>query len=102
MKDGGVAKAPTPKDESSRGSSRPTSMDLDELGPLEIVQRAVGGKENRDSPKCHSRSSSHDSYFERRLHFKVEDEEEDILTPDGGGKTESALDLSEIQVRRVS
>ena len=48
-------------------------MDLDdELAPLETVQRAVqqrynnGGSPARTMLQMHSRSSSHDSYFESR------------------------------------
>ena len=50
-------------------------MDLDdELAPLETVQRAVQQRYNGGSPngrtaalhQMHSRSSSHDSYFESR------------------------------------
>ncbi len=93
--------------------SRPTSMEVDEddhLASLEVVQRAVGGVRMRnESPKTHSRSSSHESYFERRWsrHFpdKEEEEGEEAATPSmeeaagkKGGTTESALDLSEIQM----
>lgn len=37
--------------------SRPQSMDLDQVAPLELVQRAVGHltADIRESPKCHSR-----------------------------------------------
>ena len=38
--------------------------DHDMLGALETVTRAV---QHRSSPKHHSRSSSHDSYFERKM-----------------------------------
>eukprot|EP00095_Tigriopus_kingsejongensis_P002221 maker-scaffold817_size93049-snap-gene-0.9 protein:Tk02221 transcript:maker-scaffold817_size93049-snap-gene-0.9-mRNA-1 annotation:"cdc42 gtpase-activating" len=85
--------------DSSHGS-RPISMDLDELGPLEIVQRAVAQAGSaRNSPKTHSRSSSHDSYFERKLsvQFKSGDDIE-LLSPVEGQKTDSNLDLSEIQM----
>ena len=60
-------------------------MDLDELAPLELVQQAVRGHvtnnppstDNNDpngSPKTHSRSSSHDSYFERKLSVSFNNE----------------------------
>ena len=72
-------------------TSRPDSMlmeDKDDIGPLEAVSRAI---QHRDSPKTHSRSSSHDSYFERQhLLRRSSAEDED--------KMESSLDLSEIQV----
>ena len=73
--------------------SRPMSMDLDELAPLEVVQRAVGNAvKNYGSPaKCHSRSNSHDSYFESKQRLT----DSTITTPN---KSESALDLSEIQM----
>ena len=76
-------------------TSRPDSMlmeDKDDIGPLEAVSRAI---QHRDSPKTHSRSSSHDSYFERqhllRRSSTAEDDDEDKIM-------ESSLDLSEIQV----
>jgi hypothetical protein len=62
-------------------------MDLDEVAPLEVVQRVMLVK----AAKCHSRSSSHDSYFERKLSAAYKSEDED----DTKG---SALDLSEIQM----
>ena len=76
-------------------TSRPDSMlmeDKDDIGPLEAVSRAI---QHRDSPKTHSRSSSHDSYFERqhllrRSSAEGDDEDNKIM--------ESSLDLSEIQV----
>ena len=89
----------------------------DTLGPLEAVTQAVGEhRRQQDSPKCHSRSSSHDSYFERKLsvQFKMdmEDEpEEDVmadlsdnivgeaaLSPSPKMKVDSSLDISEIQM----
>ena len=74
--------------------SRPVSMDLDDVGPLETVSKAVGNiiaaRAVTDSPKCHSRSSSHDSYFERKLSVQFKD--------DSDKKSESELDLSEIQM----
>ena len=76
--------------------SRPMSMDLDELAPLEIVQRAVGASQvARNSPKCHSRSSSHDSYFERKMSSLFGGSSE-LPTPDQN--VTSNLDLSEIQM----
>jgi len=41
-------------------------QDSDVLAPLETVTSAVSRYRHSDSPKCHSRSSSHDSYFERK------------------------------------
>ena len=79
------------------------SGESDVLGPLEIVTSAVGERTGRESPKCHSRSSSHDSYFERKqnVQFKIdmdteEEEEEEVVSPQL--KPDSSLDISEIQV----
>ena len=79
------------------------SGESDVLGPLEIVTSAVGERTGRESPKCHSRSSSHDSYFERKqnVQFKIdmdteEEEEEEAVSPQL--KPDSSLDISEIQV----
>ena len=80
------------------------SGESDVLGPLETVTSAVGERTGRESPKCHSRSSSHDSYFERKqnVQFKIdmdceeEEEEEEIVSPQL--KPDSSLDISEIQV----
>ena len=87
---------------------------VDSLGPLEAVTKAVS-ELRRDSPKCHSRSSSHDSYFERKLsvQFRMEmDDEPDVdMTGDVSVsdidkdvrsspkmKVDSSLDISEIQM----
>ena len=80
-------------------TSRPISVEMDEVAPLETVKKAVGSiiasrANNPSSPKCHSRSSSHDSYFERSVQFKM-DEDDEEKKPE---KTESELDLSEIQM----
>ena len=78
------------------------SGESDMLGPLEAVTTAVGERTGRESPKCHSRSSSHDSYFERKqnVHFKIdmeaEEEEGDAVSLQL--KPDSSLDISEIQV----
>ena len=80
------------------------SGESDVLGPLETVTSAVGERTGRESPKCHSRSSSHDSYFERKqnVQFKIdmdceeEEEEEGEVSPQL--KPDSSLDISEIQV----
>ena len=81
------------------------SGESDVLGPLETVTSAVGERTGRESPKCHSRSSSHDSYFERKqsVQFKIEmdceeeeEEEEEVVSPQL--KPDSSLDMSEIQV----
>lgn len=86
----------------SPNESRPISMDLDELAPLELVQRAMGQSSIKNSPKTHSRSSSHDSYFERKLsvQFNSGDEGGELLSPAEGepSRLESNLDLSEIQM----
>ena len=75
--------------------------EMDMLAPLETVTRAVSDY-RRDSPKCHSRSSSHDSYFERKLavQFKVdmESEAEPEVSPVHNIKVDSSLDISEIQM----
>ena len=77
-------------------NSRPMSQDLDELAPLEIVQRAVGASQMaRNSPKGHNRSSSHDSYFERKLSSLFGGSSE-LPTPDAN--IASNPDLSEIQM----
>ncbi len=98
----------------SSAASPPTgnhSETGDELGDLEHVSsqfaRGGGGSGSggRDSPKCHSRSSSHDSYFEQRklsVQFKLDlddedgecEEEEEGLSP----RHVSSLDISEIAV----
>ena len=40
----------------------------DDLCPLEAVSKAVASSNvMKDSPRTHSRSNSHDSYFERKL-----------------------------------
>ncbi len=98
----------------SSAASPPTgnhSETGDELGDLEHVSsqfaRGGGGSGSggRDSPKCHSRSSSHDSYFEQRklsVQFKLDlddedgecEEEEEGLSP----RNVSSLDISEIAV----
>ena len=80
--------------------------ELDMLAPLETVTRAVTravSDYRRDSPKCHSRSSSHDSYFERNLsvQFKVDPEAEteaEKVCPSPRMKIDSSLDISEIQM----
>ena len=56
----------------------------DLLCPLETVSKAVANV-MKDSPRTHSRSNSHDSYFERRKSLE-------------NTKMDSSLDLSEIQV----
>ena len=89
---------------------------VDSLGPLEAVTKAVSElRRERDSPKCHSRSSSHDSYFERKLsvQFRMEmDDEPDVdmsgdvsvsdidkdVSPSPKMKVDSSLDISEIQM----
>ena len=82
------------------------SGEVDMLGPLEAVTRAVSDY-RRDSPKCHSRSSSHDSYFERKLsvQFKMDMDESEIcedmekdVSPSPKMKIDSSLDISEIQM----
>lgn len=85
--------------------SRPISLDLDELAPLEVVQKAVGQKvgtvgSSRNSPKTHSRSSSHDSYFEPTRKLSVQfSEDEELLSPNAETeRLDSNLDLSEIQM----
>ncbi len=101
--------------QSQESNSGRSSQEIDDVAPLEVVQRAVGGGQGQgqsqgqvlgsplrlkqsSSPhhnkKCHSRSSSHESYFERR-------NSEGGVTESvaaAGSKAESALDLSEIQV----
>ena len=88
--------------------------ELDMLAPLETVTRAVTravSDYRRDSPKCHSRSSSHDSYFERNLslQFKADPEaeteavevseaEKHPACPSPRMKIDSSLDISEIQM----
>ena len=87
--------------------------ELDMLAPLETVTRAVtraASDYRRDSPKCHSRSSSHDSYFERKLavQFKAdleaeaeevsEEVEKDPACSSPRMKIDSSLDISEIQM----
>jgi hypothetical protein len=68
------------------GSRQLSSVELDEVGELEQVAQAVTNLKNSiisnsrtSSPKCHSRSSSHDSYFDKKLAssvvlFKMEDD----------------------------
>jgi hypothetical protein len=85
--------------------SSSTSETRDELGDLEPVAsqfvRGGGGLRDSDSsPKCHSRSSSHDSYFEQRklsVQFKLDldDEEEEDMQLNNNSST---LDISEIGV----
>ncbi|QQP41477.1 Uncharacterized protein FKW44_015869, partial [Caligus rogercresseyi] len=78
-------------------SSRPNSGEVkDEIVPLETVTLALlkssASSSSRESPKTHSRSSSHDSYFESRTPFKPSDSSvESPIDP-------NSLDLSEIQV----
>jgi hypothetical protein len=81
-----------------KSSSRKVSaMDLDELAPLELVQRAVReSAASRYSPKMHSRSSSHDSYFEARL--KQLGGDLDMSQADESVQSPSQLDLSELQM----
>lgn len=63
----------------------------DDLCPLETVSKAVAAANiMKDSPRTHSRSNSHDSYFERKLQM------EQAANKDS--KMDSSLDLSEIQV----
>lgn len=68
----------------------------DDLCPLETVSKAVAAANiMKESPRTHSRSNSHDSYFERKLRM------EQHLNADGANKDskmDSSLDLSEIQV----
>ena len=60
----------------TKGASRPVSMEVnpgatgekgDSIGPLEAVAKGVKSQKlsKMASPKSHSRSSSHDSYFEK-------------------------------------
>ena len=65
----------------------------DDLCPLETVSKAVAASNvMKDSPRTHSRSNSHDSYFERRLRNNpnAKNDVEKVM--------ESSLDLSEIQM----
>jgi len=79
------------------------SGDMDVLGPLETVTSAVSDY-RKESPKCHNRSSSHDSYFERKqsvVQFKIDmddtmEQAEKEVSPHM--KLDSSLDISEIQV----
>ena len=68
----GVTLRPKP----TKGASRPVSMEGDptatgekgdSIGPLEAVAKGVKSQKlsKMASPKSHSRSSSHDSYFEK-------------------------------------
>ena len=99
-------------------ASRPlSSVELDEVGELEQVAQAVSNLKNSiisnsrtSSPKCHSRSSSHDSYFDKKLassvvQFKDADEDSEcaneqfVESPRRTNHHDNAsLDLSEIQV----
>ena len=99
-------------------ASRPlSSVELDEVGELEQVAQAVSNLKNSiisnsrtSSPKCHSRSSSHDSYFDKKLassvvQFKDADEDSEcaneqfVESPRRTNNHDNAsLDLSEIQV----
>ncbi|CAB4068924.1 ARHGAP32 [Lepeophtheirus salmonis] len=90
------------KDLSSSSSSPNSGEVKDEVASLETVTRAIlKTTASRDSPKTHSRSSSHDSYFERTplssLSFKsskpINSDSESPVDPKS-----SSLDLSEIQV----
>ncbi|XP_040573239.2 uncharacterized protein [Lepeophtheirus salmonis] len=90
------------KDLSSSSSSPNSGEVKDEVASLETVTRAIlKTTASRDSPKTHSRSSSHDSYFERTplssLSFKsskpISSDSESPVDPKS-----SSLDLSEIQV----
>ena len=104
---------------SNNAGSRPlSSVEIDEVGELEKVSQAVTNLKNSiisssrtGSPKCHSRSSSHDSYFERKLassvvQFNLEDDgdeqsEKFVESPSkhvGNHFDNASLDLSEIQV----
>ena len=76
------------------------SGESDVLGALETVTSALGERTGRDSPKCHSRSSSHDSYFERKqnVQFKMDMDGEDEELQSPQMKLDSSLDISEIQV----
>ena len=75
-------------------------QDSDVLAPLETVTSAVSRYRHSDSPKCHSRSSSHDSYFERKnpIQFKVDLEDFPSQGDKDFSKCDSSLDISEIQV----
>ncbi len=93
----------------SSAASPPTgnhSETGDELGDLEHVSSQFarggggGGSGGRDSPKCHSRSSSHDSYFEQRklsVQFKLDLDDEDG-DEEESPRHVSSLDISEIAV----
>ena len=81
----------------------------DDLCPLETVSKAVASSNvMKDSPRTHSRSNSHDSYFERRLKNSLKNNENDdadarannaaTTQADSKSKMDSSLDLSEIQV----
>ena len=99
------------RDNGDNGLTPVSGGEHDQLGPLETVTRAVSDY-RRDSPKCHSRSSSHDSYFERKMsvQFKMDmDETEEVTedvsedngkdeTPSPKMKIDSSLDISEIQM----
>ena len=98
------------------GSQQLSSVELDKVGELEQVAQAVTdlkrsiiSNSRNSSPKCHSRSSSHDSYFERKLassvvQFKMEDDVDgQDISVESPGKNinnydNASLDLSEIQV----
>ena len=92
-----------------------SSVELDGVGELEKVCQAVTNLKNSiisnsrtSSPKCHSRSRSTDSYFERKLassvvQFKMDDDsDEQDKFVESPAKTKhydnASLDLSEIQV----
>ena len=81
----------------------------DDLCSLETVSKAVASSNvMKDSPRTHSRSNSHDSYFERRLKNSLKNNENDdadakannaaTTQADSKSKMDSSLDLSEIQV----
>ena len=85
----------------------------DDLCSLETVSKAVASSNvMKDSPRTHSRSNSHDSYFERRLKNSLKhnnencDDDAEEATNNAtktadyskNSKMDSSLDLSEIQV----
>ena len=96
------------------GSERLSTVELDEVGELEQVAQAVTdlkrsiiSNSRTSSPKCHSRSSSHDSYFDKKLassvvQFKMEDDgdtqDNSVESPEKNVGDNASLDLSEIQV----
>ena len=96
------------------GSRQLSTPELDEVGELEQVAQAVTNlkqsiisSSRTSSPKCHSRSSSHDSYFDKKLassvvQFKMEDDgdtqDNSVESPGKNVGDNASLDLSEIQV----